>query len=84
MKVAKPVAVRSRTADPTAIKTVQRSSDQLAKVGAAPVHVQGGAEMQMEEVAEDTRYTPHIEEALDFLDPKESGLLEDVDIGEEG
>lgn len=83
-KVTKPIAVRPRPQGPPEIKTVQRSSEQLAKVGAAPTHVQAGAaEMQIEEVAEDTRYTPHIEEALDFLDSKESGLLEDIDVGEE-
>jgi len=83
VKVAKPVAVRPRTQAAPTVKTFQRTADQLAKAGAAPTHVQGGAaEMQMEEVAEDSRYTPHIEEALDFLDRRESGLFEDGEIEE--
>lgn len=84
MKVTKPIAVRERPQNPPGIKTIQRSADQLAKAGAAPTHTQSGAaDIQIEEVAEDPRYTPHIEEALDFLDPKESGLLEDIDVGED-
>jgi hypothetical protein len=80
MKVAKPVAVRPHTQGIPSVKTLQRSPDQLAKVGAAPIHVQGGAtEMQMDEVEENPAYTPHIEAALDFLDNKESGLLDDSD-----
>lgn len=79
MKVVKPVSVRERPQQPPSIKTRQRSLEELARVGAAPNHSQGQgslADIQMEDVEEDLRYTPHIEEVLDHLDPQENGLLE--------
>jgi len=80
-KVNKPVAVRPRPQSPPGIKTIQRTGAELAKVGAAPTHSQQdntGIDMQMmDEAKEDTNITPHIFEALDFLDTKESGLLDE-------
>ncbi len=76
-RVNRPAAVTNRRPDPSAIKTMQRSPEQLKRAGAAPSRSMGGlAEMQIDEVDEDEDLTPHIADALDFLDTQESGLTE--------
>lgn len=78
-RINKPSAVgreRARPENVGTIKTLQRSHEQLAKSGAAPIHTaSGAAEIQVDEVSEDTRATPHIAELLDVLDERESGLF---------
>jgi hypothetical protein len=79
MKVAKPKAVgreRANNLAPPPMKTLSRSPEQLAKSGAS-FKGGGAVEMQVDEVEEDDRITPHIEDVMDFLDPKESGLIND-------
>ncbi len=74
-RVNKPKAVRPR--NETGVKTLQRSPQELAKAGASLKVASGTAEIQIDEVAEDNQITPHIDDVMDFLDPKEEGLFEE-------